>query len=235
MWIIGSIGLLPGHLFDATRFILSDQGSYLYAIGRWQAGEALYRDFAWQYGPFALGWYRGFAAVGGNTPLTLVLASSVAFALGWGQVARLVVDLAGLKWGGGFAVVFLLPVMALAGPYAFNGPHGAIEMLLLCTCARLVAKDAPAWQLGALTGLLQWVRFGPQVVALAVILLVTVWRRAPAAGGTSIRSRRSHFCHATDRWLPARRSAPGDLVFPGPARGGGVGATVAEPYGGALC
>ncbi len=56
VWIFFQVGGLTAHLFNATRFILYDQGSYLYAVDCWQAGETLYRDFAWQYGPLALAW-----------------------------------------------------------------------------------------------------------------------------------------------------------------------------------
>lgn len=188
-WILFQVGWLTGQVFDATRFILGDQGSYLYAVGRWQAGEMLYRDFAWQYGPLALGWYRAFAAVGGNTPLTLVVASSFAFAIAWVLVARLVSRVAGWGWGGGFAVLVLLPVMSASGPMTLNGPHGAIEMLLLAGCAWTLAQEGGRawrpWQLGLMAGLLQWVRFGPHVVALAVILMVTArqeWSRPEGAG-----------------------------------------------------
>lgn len=182
-WIIFQLGWMTAHVFNATRFILYDPGSYLYAVGRWQAGEALYRDFAWQYGPLALGWYRAFAAVGGNSPLTLVVAGSVAFAVAWVLVARLVVQAAGPRWGGALAVAGLLPVMSASGPYLINGPHGAIEMLLLAMIAWTLTKNTGrrprAWLLGVLVGLLQWVRFGPHLVALAAVLMIAAWQRWP--------------------------------------------------------
>ncbi len=189
-WIIFQVGGLTAHVFNATRFILYDQGSYLYGVARWQAGEALYRDFSWQYGPLALGWYRAFAALGGNTPLTLVLASSSAFAVAWLLTARLVFRVAGRGWGGGLAVVALLPIMSMSGVNAINGPHGAIEMLVLALIASTLAlrsssSSAPlvlrhAWLLGIFAGLLQWVRFGPHIIAIAAILVVTAWQRWPA-------------------------------------------------------
>ncbi len=182
-WMIFQLGWMTAHVFNATRFILYDQGSYLYAVGRWRAGEALYRDFAWQYGPLALGWYRAFAAVAGNSPLTLVVAGSVAFAVAWLMVARLVVKVAGLRWGGVLAVAGLLPVMSASGPYAINGPHGAIEMLLLASIAWTLAAETQgrprSWQLGVLAGLLQWVRFGPHLVALAGVLIIAAWQTWP--------------------------------------------------------
>src|SRR6478736_499245 len=185
VWLVSE---LPGHLFNATRFVLYDQGSYLYAVGRWQGGEVLYRDFAWQYGPLALGWYRAFAALGGNTPLTLVVASAVAFGIGWALIARLVARAIGRTWGWAFSVAVLLPVLLPAGPFAFNGPHGALEVMLLALCAWALAADehanAPGWRLGVAAGLLQWVRFGPHAVALVAILVITAWRRWP---GTSPR------------------------------------------------
>ena len=185
-WIFFQLGELTGHVFGASRFILGDQGSYLYAIGRWQAGEALYRDFAWQYGPLALGWYRIGAAVGGNTPLTLVVVSSLTFAVAWVLVARLLVRGAGWKWGGFLAVTISLPVMSASGAFAQNGPHGAVEMLLLTGCAWSLAAEGnrrwQPWQLGVLAGLLHWVRFGPQIAALAAILLIMAWQSRSEAG-----------------------------------------------------
>src|SRR5580658_5095805 len=83
-WTLMSIAYLPGHLFNASVFILFDPGSYLYAVDRTAAGEALYRDFAWQYGPLGLAYFRGFAAVGGNSPMTYLLAASSACGLAWG-------------------------------------------------------------------------------------------------------------------------------------------------------
>lgn len=175
-WILYLVGSVPAYVFSAWRFILYDQGSYLYAVDRWQAGEVLYRDFAWQYGPLALAWYRGFAALGGNSPLTMVMASSVAFAAAWVLVSWLLVRVAGWIWGGVLAVAGLLPIMSQSGPLAINGPHGAVEMLLLACCASVLSV-APerwwrVWLLGVLAGLLQWVRFGPHAVALAAILLI---------------------------------------------------------------
>jgi len=182
-WITFQLCWMTGHVFGATRFILGDQGSYLYAIGRWQAGEALYRDFAWQYGPLALGWYRAWAEIGGNSPLTLVVAGSLTFAAAWILTARLMVRLAGWRWGGLLAVAGLLPVMSGSGAFALNGPHGAIEMLLLAGCAWSLAAEGNArwrpWQLGVLAGLLQWVRFGPHAAALAAILIIAAWRSWP--------------------------------------------------------
>lgn len=193
-WIIFQFGWMTAHVFNATRFILYDQGSYLYAVGRWQAGEALYRDFSWQYGPLALGWYRAFAALGGNTPLTLVLASSSAFAVAWLLTARLVLRVAGCGWGGGLAVAGLLPIMSSAGVNAINGPHGAIEMLILALIAWTLMVDPSRVRfplskpclLGILAGTLQWVRFGPHTVAIAAILVITVWQRWPGAAGPSL-------------------------------------------------
>lgn len=179
-WIIFQLGWTTAQVFGASRFILGDQGSYLYAIGRWTAGEALYRDFAWQYGPLALGYYRAFAAIGGNTPLTLVVASSVAFAGAWLMLSRLVVRVAGWRWGGALALAGLLPVMSPSGIYAKNGLHGAIEMLLLAggavTLASARRERARAWQLGVLAGLLHWVRFGPQAGCLASALILVAWQ-----------------------------------------------------------
>jgi hypothetical protein len=184
-WILFQLGWMTAHVFSATRFLLYDQGSYLYAVGRWQAGETLYLDFAWQYGPLSLIWYRGFAALGGNSPLTLVIASSCAFAIAWMIVARLAVRSAGWAWGGGLALAGLLPIMSASGPNAINGPHGAIEMLLLALIAWTLSLKSSArspWWLGALAGLLQWVRFGPHAMALTAIVIIFAWQRWRQAG-----------------------------------------------------
>jgi hypothetical protein len=182
-WVVIQVGWMTAHVFGATRFILGDEGSYLYAVECSQAGEALYRDFAWQYGPLALGWYRAFAAFGGDTPLTLVVATSATFAAAWVVVARIVVGAAGWKTGGFLAVAGLLPIMSGSGVFALNGAHGAIEMLLLSLIAwslsaRGRAADSP-WLLGFLVGLLQWVRFGPHIVAMAGILTLTAFQMWP--------------------------------------------------------
>lgn len=180
-WLAWQVTALPAHLFNATRFILYDPGSYLYAMDCWLGGQHLYRDFAWQYGPLALGWSTGFAAVLGNTPGTLVLACSVAFAGGWLLITRLVVQVAGQRWGGALALLGLLPLMGLSGPYAFNGPHGAIELLVFGVIGSVLASKGKgrAWQLGLLAGGLQWIRFGPHAVALAVIVALEVRRVWP--------------------------------------------------------
>ena len=36
-WIIFQLGWTTAQVFGASRFILGDQGSYLYAVGRWAA------------------------------------------------------------------------------------------------------------------------------------------------------------------------------------------------------
>lgn len=180
-WVLWQVTALPAHVFNATRFILYDPGSYLYAVDCWLAGDRLYHDFAWQYGPLALGWFAGFAALLGNTPLALVLASSLAFAGAWVLVSRLVLRVAGAWWGWTLVALGLLPLMGFSGPYAFNGPHGAIEMLLFAACATVLASGGKArpWQLGILAGLLQWVRFGPHAAALVIILVIETWRLWP--------------------------------------------------------
>ena len=142
-WIIFNLGWMPAHYFNATRFILYDQGSYLYAVEQTSQGAMLYRDFSWQYGPLALGYYRAMAAIGGNSPLTLVVASSLAFAAAWVMLAELAVRSGGWKWGSLFALLGLLPAMSASGIMAINGPHGALEMLLLAAAAWTIANTRP--------------------------------------------------------------------------------------------
>jgi len=140
LWIIWQIGWLPAHTFNATRFILYDQGSYLYAVERLNHGEVLYRDLNWQYGPLAAGWYWLWAQVGGNTPLTLVLASTALMAAAWWLLAGLTREVIGSRMGTGWALLGLLPIMSPVGIMALNGPHGALEMLLLAGLGWLLAR-----------------------------------------------------------------------------------------------
>jgi hypothetical protein len=111
-------------------------------VGRWQACETLYRDFTWQYGLPALGWYRAVAAAGGNTPLSLVLAGAAACALAWILVACLIFRMTGRNCGGGLALVGPLPLMSSVGLNALNGPHGTIEMLLLAIIAWTLSRSS---------------------------------------------------------------------------------------------
>lgn len=177
-WLLWHLGGLPGHTLNAMRWTFYDQGSYLYALGRWESGEALYRDFHWQYGPLALGWYRGFAAVMGNTPLALVIGSAVALGLAWLLFTRLMWR-AGGPWGAVVAVAGLLPAMTPPLLLSINiGPHGAVEALLVAAAASLLpgsgADRRRQVALGFLAAALQWVRFGPHVVLLAAVLLIWI-------------------------------------------------------------
>ncbi len=179
LWIIWQVGWNPAHTFSATRFILYDQGSYLYAVERLNQGEVLYRDLNWQYGPLAAGWYWVWAQVGGNTPLLLVLASTVPMAAAWLLLARLTLEVMGPKIGAGWALLGLLPMMSPAGIMALNGPHGALEMLVLAGLAWLLARcpgrHRRAWIMGLTLGILQCVRFGPQVVAFIALGALEGW------------------------------------------------------------
>jgi|GEM_PF-3852897 len=151
-WLLFQLGWQTAHLFNATRFLLYDQGSYLYAIDCWQSGAVLYRDFAWQYGPLALAWYRLFAEIGGNTPQMLVLAGAVAFILAWLVLLQIAIQAIGRTQGGLFAGAVMLPLLSLVGINALSGPHGALEMLLLVACAGCIASNRDlrqrAWGLG---------------------------------------------------------------------------------------
>lgn len=179
VWILWQIGWQPAHVFNATRFILYDQGSYLYVVDRLNHGEALYRDLNWQYGPLAAGWYWLWAQAGGNSPLVQVLASAGLMAAAWWLLAGLTLDAMGRRAGTLWALAGLLPVMSPSGINAINGPHGALEMFLLASLAWLLAKcprgNRRAWGLGLLLGVLQCVRFGPHAVAFLALLVLEAW------------------------------------------------------------
>lgn len=170
MWLAAQFALFPGHTLNATRFIYYDQGSFLYVIDCLERGEVLYRDIAWQYGPLAIAWFAAFAKVLGNSPVTLVLASGAAVIFGWAVIVELASRVIGFAraWLGGVGV--LLPVMTHLLLRGFNnGPHSAVEAVMLATIALLLARPERdgrgALGLGLLLGLLQLVRFGPHLVA----------------------------------------------------------------------
>ncbi len=170
MWLIAQFAFFPGHTLNATRFIYYDQGSFLYVIDCLERGEVLYRDVAWQYGPLAIAWFAAFAKVLGNSPVTLVLALGVAVIFTWAVIVELASRVIGFgrAWLGGVCV--LLPVMTHLLLRGFNnGPHSAVEAVMLATVALLLARPARdgrgALGLGLLLGLLQLVRFDPHLVA----------------------------------------------------------------------
>ncbi len=179
-WLTFHIVYLPGQTFDVTRFVLYDQGSFLYAIGRMEAGEKLYSEFAWQYGPLVLGWYRLFAAVGSNTPLTLVIASGVASGAAWILLVHFAAKRVGVVWAWLGGVFLLLPALTVPCLLSINhGPHGAVEALLLTVVAWLVGETQNAVRalvLGLLLGCLQLLRFGPHAIAGIVVLLLWLMR-----------------------------------------------------------
>ncbi len=187
IWLLYYLSWIPGQTFDASRFIFFDQGSFLYAVERALAGERLYSEFAWQYGPLALGWFEAFARVAGNTPVTLVFAGGVATALAWTGLVLLAARKVGRLTAWVVGVFGLLP--AITAPCLLSlhvGPHGALEAALLVGIAWLIADGPPATvrtiALGLAIGLLQLVRFGPHLVAgvLALLLvLVSNWHQWP--------------------------------------------------------
>ncbi|HYC70774.1 MAG TPA: hypothetical protein VEB66_06175 [Opitutaceae bacterium] len=186
-WLSWHIGWLPGHTLNAMRWTFYDQGSYLYALGCWQSGEVLYRDIHWQYGPLALGWYRAFAAVLGNTPVALATGSAVALGAAWMLFARLMWRTGG-AWGATLAVAGLLPAMTPPLLLSINiGPHGAIEALLVAVAATILpgsaASRARQLALGAVAALLQWVRFGPHLVLIGAVGIVWLGEALAARDG----------------------------------------------------
>jgi hypothetical protein len=177
LWLVYYVGCIPGQTFDATRFIFFDQGSFLYAIGRMFAGEHLYSEFAWQYGPLAIGWYAMFAVIAGNSPVVLVIAAGVATALAWTGLVILAARKVGpwVAWLGG--LLGLLPAITLPGLLSrHTGPHGAVEAMLLVGIVWLMAAERPAairaLCLGLALGAIQLVRFGPHLVAGVVVVLL---------------------------------------------------------------
>jgi hypothetical protein len=183
LWVLGYVAYLPGHAFDSRVHVINDPGSFLYAIDLWRAGGRLYHDFWWQYGPLSLAWYRCFAAFLGNTPLSLVVAAGTAMGCAWVVLASLWMRVLGPWLGWAFAAVVLLPAMTPACLFfANNGPNGALEALIFSGLAWVLSGGGARrpWLAGVLLGLLQWVRFGPHLVAgLAVLVLFCLVRSRP--------------------------------------------------------
>jgi hypothetical protein len=184
-WVGWCILGLPGHALDASRFIINDPGSFLYAVDRLSAGEHLYSGFSWQYGPLGVAWYRLFAAVMGNSPLALMIASGVATAAAWGILASLWTRFLGFGLGWGLASAVLLP--AMTPPCLFSigdGPNAPIEATLFAAIAWVLCRGPGTrwqpWCAGLLVGLLQWTRFGPQAGAGLAILLVWCMAEGPS-------------------------------------------------------
>jgi hypothetical protein len=185
-WLAWCIFGLPGHALDAGRFIINDPGSFLYAVDRWSAGEHLYGEFSWQYGPLGLAWYRGFAALMGNSALTLMVASAVATALAWGFMAALWIRFLGFGLGWALAAAVLLPAMTPPCLLSVgDGPNAPIEAMLFAAIAWVLCRGSGTrwqpWCAGLLVGLLQWTRFGPHAVAGLAFVLVWCGADGPAA------------------------------------------------------
>jgi hypothetical protein len=173
LWVFACLTCLPGHYFDASIFIINDPGSFVYAVDLWRAGR-LYHDFWWQYGPLGLAWYRGFAAVLGNTPLSYQVAAGAAIGTAWAIIALMWMRALGPVVGWALASAVLLPAMIPVGP------NGAVEALLFSALAWVLSSGGGArlqpWVVGALLGLLQWVRFGPHLAAGLAVAAVWVLR-----------------------------------------------------------
>lgn len=170
LWLMAQLAFFPGHTLNATRFIYYDQGSFLYVIDCLERGEVLYRDVAWQYGPLAIAWFVAFAKLLGNSPVTLVLASGAAVVLAWAVIVELASRVIGFARACLGGVGVLLPVMTHLLLRGFNnGPHSAVEAIVLAILALLLARPARDWRgalgIGVVLGLLQMVRFGPHLVA----------------------------------------------------------------------
>jgi len=47
-------------------------------------GQSLYRDIQWNYGPFPIYYYAAFAALFGNTPVTLIASNALLYSTALG-------------------------------------------------------------------------------------------------------------------------------------------------------
>ena len=169
-------GLMPGFVFSVSQILDADRGALLSAVACSQSGEALYRDYAWQYGPLSIGWYRFFADAFGNTPMTQLFASTVAFGIGWGLLTFQWMRVLG-RWKGWLAAIILLFPVMLPPLMITNhhGPHGSIEGLLFGLLTWQLSGAKSRWQsvgVGLTLGLFQWVRFGPHLACGLVVAII---------------------------------------------------------------
>jgi hypothetical protein len=182
-WLLYQLVWLPGRALDAAHLILHDQGTFLYAVQRLAAGERLYADLAWQYGPWSVGWYVAAATIGGNSAVTLLVAEAVGIGLAWSVMVSLAARRVGFWPAWIVGTVALLP--AMTGPCLlsmYTGPHAAVEAMFLALIALWIATRPPDLRhglgLGVLLGGLRLVRFGPDAVAgLTALVLwgVVAW------------------------------------------------------------
>jgi hypothetical protein len=143
-------------------FMWRDVGRWLHEIERYAAGEAPYRDFAWQYPPLAL-WLLGSVArtVGAHVHVIWTVTSLVflAICVGYGMYVSLLVPrplvLPVLLAGFLFAVAYAnLESAALPlGMYIPPAPIGFL-LLILATALSLRVLAAPSSRSSALLGVL---------------------------------------------------------------------------------
>lgn len=166
LWKLASTGA-AGTWHD----VFQDSGVTYFVADRLNAGEQLYTDVAYPYGPIPVWVWAGFAELGGNVP-----RSYAVFSLAGNLLFVFLLYLAIKRATGRFAALAVCVFgLALWG----NTPYHPFERCLFATL--LLTWEPPAERslqrallAGCLLGCWQWVKFGGVVYAAAALVVVDV-------------------------------------------------------------
>jgi hypothetical protein len=177
--LLGSIYVLKPESFAFSGFLFQDQGVNLYAAERLLAGDALYRDLAWQYGPVPAYAYALFSWVFGNSVETyflwLALGSTATMVLAYVVMARF----ASVATSVVVTLFVVLPWALVPGsPFAGYTSNAYIPLEKICLLVAMLLWTPPtrrslgrAAAMGAVLGVWQAVKFGGAVFMVPAILL----------------------------------------------------------------
>ncbi len=149
-------------------------------------GQSLYRDIQWNYGPFPIYYYAAFAALFGNTPVTLIASNALLYSTALGCFYVAAARCMTRFWAIAGLALTTLPLVIGASELAEN--TAPFELLFLSIVAALYLPPGKrsckrSLLLGALCGAMQWSKFGSGVVAAISVVLVDLMAQTRSEDG----------------------------------------------------
>lgn len=186
-----SVPFFKPRLLSGETFLFHDNGYALFTADQLLAGKVLFRDVFYQYGVLTAYVHTGWAALFGNTILSYWRLAQLLTCIGVLQLWVLLRRSQPVWQALAFGVVVLFPYFLIPGGSVERvGPYAGLERICLLSIALVwrapaARPFASALLLGALLGVMQWIKFGGAFVAGASLLAVDVLVLSYAAGETT--------------------------------------------------
>ena len=177
-------------LLGGETFLFHDNGYALFTADQLLAGKILFRDVFYQYGVVTAYVHAGWAALFGNTILSYWHLAQLLTCIGVVQLWVLLRRKLPVWQASAFGVVVLLPYFLVPGGLLETvGAYAGLERICLLSIALVwrppcLRTLASALWIGALLGVMQWIKFGGAFVAGASLVAVDMLVLSYAEGET---------------------------------------------------